>query len=85
MVVDGQVLPGKYRQGLASCGQIFAFVCPRVSIVVALASLKLVPYVAVGKFRGGFGCGICICVRVAQIVAVGGAVIIIAVDCDFSI
>ena len=49
-----------------------------------MASLKLLQHVTVGKFRGGFGGSIEICVRVAQIVAVGGSAIIIGGDCDFT-
>jgi len=49
---------------------------------IVAASLKLIQHVTVGKFRGGFGCGICICV--AQIVAVGGVVISLAVAYDFT-
>ena len=84
LVVMGVALSLEHGQGLASCGQILAFVCPRVSIVVALASLKLLQHVTVGKFRDGFGGSIEICVRVAQIVAVGGSAIIIGGDCDFT-
>ena len=82
--IMGIALSIEHGQGLVSCGQILAFVCPRVSIVVALASLKLLQHVTVGKFRGGFGGSIEICVRVAQIVAVGGSAIIIGGDCDFT-
>ena len=51
---------------------------------IVAASLKLLQHVTVGKFRGGFGGSIEICVRVAQIVAVGGSAIIIGGDCDFT-
>ena len=51
---------------------------------IVAASLKLIQHVTVGKFRGGFGGSIEICVRVAQIVAVGGSAIIIGGDCDFT-
>ena len=84
LVVMGVAQSIEHGQGLASCGQIFAFVCPRVSIVVAFASLEQRQHRAVGKFRGGFGGSIEICVRVAQIVAVGGSDIIIGGDCDFT-
>ena len=82
LVVMGVALSIEHGQGLARCGQILAFVCPRVSIVVAFASLEQRQHRAVGKFRGGFGGSIEICVRVAQIVAVGGSVK--GGDCDFT-
>ena len=63
LVGMGVALSIEHGQGLVSCGQILAFVCPRVSIVVALASLEQLPHRAVSKFRGGSCCGIC--VRVA--------------------
>ena len=57
LVVMGVALSIEHGQGLVSCGQILAFVCPRVSIVVAFASLEQLPHRAVGKFCGGLGVG----------------------------
>ena len=57
LVVMGVALSIEHGQGLARCIQILAFVCPRVSIVVAFASLEQLPHRAVGKFCGGLGVG----------------------------
>ena len=57
LVVMGVALSIEHGQGLVSCGQILAFVCPRVSIVVAFASLEQRQHRAVGKFCGGLGVG----------------------------
>lgn len=90
IVVMGVALSIEHRQGLASCGQIFAFVCPRVSIVVAFASLEQLPHRAVGKFCGGLGlcfCNVaiialanCVQIRTGKIVAVFYSANIIAND-----
>ena len=60
LMVMGVALSIEHGQGLARCIQILAFVCPRVSIVVALASLEQRQhFCAIGKFR--FGLGLCFC------------------------
>ena len=56
-VVMGIALSLEHGQGHTGGFQIFAFVCPRVSIVVAFASLEQLPHRAVGKFCGGLGVG----------------------------
>ena len=91
LVVMGVALSIEHGQGLASCGQIFAFVCPRVSIVVAFASLEQRQHRVVGEVCGGFGlcfCNVaitivlanCVQVRTGKIVAVFYSAIITAND-----
>ena len=57
------------RQGSASRGQIPACAVPRVRGAVAARDQRR-QHRAVGKFFGGFGCGVCVLVRAAQIIAV---------------
>ena len=76
--IMGIALSIEHGQGYFCRSHILAAVPWRI----VAASLKLLQHVTVGKFRGGFGCGICICV--AQIVAVGGVVISLAVAYDFT-
>ncbi len=68
----------EHGQGYFCRSHILAAVPWRIVAV----SLEQLQHVAVGKFRGGFGGSIEICVRVAQIVAVGGS--IKGGDCDFT-
>ena len=76
----GIALSLEHGQGYFCRSHILAAVPWRIVAV----SLEQLQHVAVGKFRGGFGGSIEICVRVAQIVAVGGSVIIKGGDCDFT-
>ena len=78
--IMGIALSIEHGQGYSCRSHILAAVPWRI----VAASLKLIQHVTVGKFRGGFGGSIEICVRVAQIVAVGGSAIIIGGDCDFT-
>ena len=80
LVVMGIALSLEHGQGYFCRSHILAAVPWRIVAV----SLKLIQHVTVGKFRGGFGGSIEICVRVAQIVAVDGSAIIIGGDCDFT-
>ena len=75
----GIALSIEHGQGYSCRSHILAAVPWRI---VAASLEQLQHYCPVSKFRGGFGCGICICV--AQIVAVGGVVISLAVAYDFT-
>ena len=77
--IMGIALSIEHGQGYFCRSHILAAVPWRI---VAASLEQLQHYCPVSKFRGGFGCGICICV--AQIVAVGGSVIIKGGDCDFT-
>ena len=91
LMVMGVALSIEHGQGLAHCIQILAFVCPRVSIVVAFASLEQRQHRVVGEVCGGFGlcfCNVaitivlanCVQVRTGKIVAVFYSAIITAND-----
>ena len=77
--IMGIALSIEHGQGYSCRSHILAAVPWRI---VAASLEQLQHYCPVSKFRGGFGCGICICV--AQIVAVGGVVISLAVAYDFT-
>ena len=90
LVVMGVALSIEHGQGLARRIQILAFVCPRVSIVVAFASLEQRQHRVVGEVCGGFGlcfCNVaiialanCVQIRTGKIVAVFYSANIIAND-----
>ena len=79
--IMGIALSIEHGQGYSCRSHILAAVPWRI---VAASLEQLQHYCPVSKFRGGFGGSIEICVRVAQIVAVGGSAIIIGGDCDFT-